>query len=98
MSALLLLEGLLFQIPHDFLMLPLHSRGSSCIGGFGFPDPGCLDDFCFAHGSQTDGLCLTFGSPVGSLSMSNCGSIPSLYFSDSLRSVNFILALTDFCF
>ena len=45
-----------------------------------------------------DGICLPYGSPVDGLSISNCNSILDLYFSDSLRSVNFILVMTDFCF
>ena len=51
MSMLLLLEGLLFQILHGFLMLPLQFRGLHCIGGLGLPDASCSDDFCLAGGS-----------------------------------------------
>ena len=98
MCMLLHLKGILFQISHGFLMLPLQFGDLFCIGNLGFPDPGHSDDFQFVGGGQMDSLCLPYGGPVGSLGICYCSGIPGLCFSDSLRSVNFILAMTDFCF
>ena len=51
LSMLLLLKGLLFQISHGFLMLPLQFRGSRYIGSFSLPDASCLGDFHLTSGS-----------------------------------------------
>ena len=90
--------GLLFQILHGFLMLPLQF-GRPALHWWSQPSWFQMLGWPLLHWWRLNRqTLLPHGSPIGGLGISNCSGMPGLYFSDSLRSVDFLLAITYFCF